>query len=351
MEGNLVTSTIGEDFIFTPTSLTTYTLNLTIKDREACPHIFSYEVPVVDSCVYSGETIDGFISFQSEDNTEILTTKINEPKMLLFNPTKEIDRNYTYKWQVYNSNEQLISSGEQNNLSLTLTNPGFYKVTLDLENEYGCIKKFSKTINCLIENSCTYENPKSEIVKKVFVNFVKNLIVRSLQGETDTQINSFGTRTGFTALKAYITSGTKNNIYNYSTSRDEKGKLTTIMFSFSPETEYDVKIYVKKGIWDYDQIADGTTNEFASKIESEIYLNLEQFISPDDYLVSCFNQKPQNSTVTKFVPEPNDCYLSSEIRHIDFCPAEACLPTIGVIKTGTSVTYPSQFDKSSKQTK
>ena len=351
MEGNLVTSTIGENFIFTPTSFTTYILNLTIKDREACPHIFSYDVPVVDSCVYSGETIDGFISFQSEDNTEILTTKINEAKMLLFNPTKEIDRNYTYKWQVYNSSEQLLSSGTENNHPLTLTNPGFYKVTLDLENEYGCIKKFSKTINCLIENSCTYENPKSEIVKKVFVNFVKNLIVRSLQGETDTQINSFGTRTGFTALKAYITSGIKNNIYNYSTSRDEKGKLTTIMFSFSPETEYDVKIYVKKGIWDYDQIADGTTNEFASKIESEIYLNLEQFISPGDYLVSCFNQKPQNSTVTKFVPEPNDCYLSSEIRHIDFCPAEACLPTIGVIKTGTSVTYPSQFDKSSKQTK
>ncbi|OXB04032.1 PKD domain-containing protein [Flavobacterium pectinovorum] len=351
MDDTLITSFTGEIFVFTPTTSDNLKLKLTITDRNNCPHYFDRELEVTEACEFSEETIDGFIGFQSEDNTEILTTKINEAKMLLFNATKEIERNYSYKWQVYNSSEQLLSSGTENNHQLTLTNPGFYKVTLDLENEYGCIKKFSKTINCLIENSCTYENPKSEIVKKVFVNFVKNLIVRSLKGETDAQINSFGTRTGFTALRAYITNGTKNNIYNYSTSRDEKGKLTTIMFSFSPETEYDVKIYVKKGIWDYEQIADGTTNEFASKIESEIYLNLEQFISPDDYLVSCFNQKPQNSTVTKFVPEPNDCLLSSEIRHIDFCPAEACLPTIGIIRTGTSITYPPQFDKSSKQTK
>ncbi|QSB27671.1 PKD domain-containing protein [Flavobacterium sp. CLA17] len=364
-----ITTFTGETFVFTPTTSDNLKLKLTIKDRNNCPHYFDRELLVTEACEFSGENLSGSIAFENEDNAEVSTIQINQTKELGFRPDYEITRSYTYKWEIYNVNDELVDSGNQEKHLLTLTTAGFYKVNVAIENEAGCILSFSKPVNCLIQNSCTNENPKSEIIKDIYLSVLKNLISRSLTKETDEHINASRATDEFTALKPYITNGTKDKIYNYTTVRNEQGRLISVRFSFSPERDYDVQILMKKGLWNYDSDYDGTFTQFSANIAAEIYMDLSQYSSSNEYLISCYVQNAQQSSVpdpenpptlqkaqktkklSKISLNTNDCYKESEIRYIDFCPAEACRPTIGVIQSGFSLEYPSsQADKNSKKT-
>ncbi|KQX15083.1 PKD domain-containing protein [Flavobacterium sp. Root420] len=363
-----ITTFTGEIFVFTPTTSDNLKLKLTIKDRNNCPHYFDRELLVTEACEFSGEDLTGFIAFENENNAEVSTIQINQTKELGFRPDKEISRSYTYKWEIYNANDELVESGNQEKHLLTLTTAGFYRVNVAIENEAGCILNFSKPVNCLIQNSCTNENPKSEIVKSIYLNMLKNLIARSLTTETDEHINASRTTAEFEALKPYITNGPRDKIYNYTTVRNEQGRLTSVRFSFSPDRDYDVQILMKKGLWNFDSDYDGTLTQFSANIASEVYIDLSQYSSSNDFLISCYVQSAQQISVSnpenlqsperaqktkklsKISLNTNDCYKESEVRYINFCPAEACLPTVGVIKSGFSITYPSsQTSKNSQK--
>lgn len=368
LDNTPVTSFTGQEFIFTPTTSDNLKLKLTITDRNGCPHNFETELQVTEACEYSGEYLSGSIAFENEDNAEVSTIQINQAKELGFRPDREITRSYTYKWEIYNAIDELVDSGNQEKHLLTLTTAGFYRVNVAIENAAGCILNFTKPVNCLIQNSCTNENPKSEIVKNIYLNVLKNLIARSLTKETDEHINASRATDEFEALKPYITNGTKDKIYNYTTVRNEQGRLISVRFSFSPERDYDVQILMKKGLWNYDSDYDGTFLQFSANIASEIYMDLSQYSSSGEYLISCYVQNAQQSSVpdpenpptfqraqktkklSKISLNTNDCYKESEIRYIDFCPAEACKPTIGVIQSGFSLEYPSSpVGKNSKK--
>ncbi|WP_187775481.1 leucine-rich repeat domain-containing protein [Flavobacterium johnsoniae] len=348
--GDVIESAVTQEYSYTPTVLGNYTLQFKTVDSNGCINEFAIDLTAVESCAYSDEKLNGSIIIDDENNVEVPTIQINQTKVLSFQPDKEIDRAYTYKWEIYDVNDQLIKTGNQENQSITFSTPGFYKVKLDIENEVGCILHFSKTIQCLVENACTINNPNSEIVKGIYKNLLKNLLVRSLSGETDEHINTSRATSQFLALKPYITNGVKDKVYNYTTTRNDLGKLTSIRFSFAPDREYDAQVLVAKGLWNYEQDTDETIGQFSLRIDSEIYINIDQFTSSDDYLISCYNQKPQNNSQAKFAIGLNDCYLETEIRYVDFCPTEACLPTIGTILTGKSITYPGvQANKNSKK--
>ncbi|MFH6988803.1 leucine-rich repeat domain-containing protein [Flavobacterium collinsii] len=355
----VIAEATGEEFTFTPTTSDNLTLNLTIIDRNGCPHKFSRQLEVLDACTYSDETANGFINFDNENSVETAFIGINQTKDLVFRFSKKTERVYKYHWNVYNSNNTLVASGDQERFTLSLNTAGFYRVTLDLENEFGCKLPFSKSIGCTIENSCTNGNPNSEIVKKLYIALLKNLISRSLRKETDDEININRVASAeFDALKPHITNGVKDKIYNYTTTRNEQGKLTSIRFSFSPDRDYDSQVLFANGLWDYDPIMDDTVYEFTSRLESEIYFNLSQFTSPDEYLVSCFSQTAQimntpspekRGKTSKITLGPNDCYKETEIRYIDFCPSKACLPTIGIIQSGRDILKPkTSVSKTSK---
>lgn len=362
-----ITTFTGETFVFTPTTSDNLKLKLTIRDRNNCPHYFERELQVTEACEFSGEDLSGSIAFENEDNAEVSTIQINQTKELGFRPDREITRSYTYKWEIYNANDELVDSGNQEKHLLTLTTAGFYKVNVAIENEAGCILNFTKPINCLIQNSCTNENPKSEIVKNIYLNVLKNLISRSLTKETDEHINASRATDEFEALKPYITNGTKDKIYNYTTARDEQGRLISVRFSFSPDRDYDVQILLKKGLWNFDSDYDGTLTQFSANIAAEIYMDLSQYTSSDNYLISCYVQNAQQSSVpnpenpptvqraqktkklSKISLNTNDCYKESEIRYIDFCPAQVCKPTVGVIQSGFGLANPSRPDKNSKK--
>lgn len=329
--GEIIESATTQEYSYTPTILGNYTLRFKTVDSNGCINEFSTDLEAMDACGYTEERIDGSINFENENNSELLTILINQSKDLIFIPTVQTWNNYTYKWEIYNSDEQLISTGNQNTHNLTLTTSGFYKVNFDIENEGGCIKHFTKTINCLIENSCTKDNPNSKAVKKLYVNLLKNLISRSLKGETDAEINASPATAEFNALIPYITNGTKDKIYNYTTVR-EQNKLISIRFSFSLDRDYDTQVLLTKGLWNFDPEYDGTFKSFTSRLVSEIYIDIEQFITADQYLISCYNQTPQINQAAKSVLGKNDCYKETEIRYIDFCPASACAPAEGGIK-------------------
>ncbi|MHC0439213.1 PKD domain-containing protein [Flavobacterium sp. 3-210] len=349
-DGEVLSTANTKDFNVTPTTIGNYTIKFKTKDKYGCTSEFGKELYVQEPCEYSGENLDGFIGYENENIADLLTIQINQTKELLFTPSYEPYRLYSYRWKVYNANDELVESGNNDKLSLTLSNPGLYKIKLEIENESGCILHFSKSIKCLIENSCTNNNAKSQIVRSLYFGLLKNLISRSLSNETDEHINASNSTKEYSSLKPYITNRVGDKIYNYTTIRNEQGKLTSVMFSFSPDRDYDVQIFIKKGLWNYDLTVDGTLKEFANRFESELYLDLSQYTSSSDYLISCYVQDAEHvatQTVQKTTKlstttssTSNDCYKATEVRFIDFCPTEACVPTDGVIQTGNALLLP-----------
>ncbi|MDW8851438.1 PKD domain-containing protein [Flavobacterium sp. MMLR14_040] len=329
--GNVITSATTEDFTFSATEFGNYKLNFKIIDTNGCVHNFNKDIQVVNECTYTDGERSGSINFDNEYSNGSAFIDINQTKDLtfyMFNQNPE--KTYTYQWKTYDVNNVLIGSGNNEVYPLTLTTPGFHRVTLDVTNTVtSCTSQFTKTIGCLINNSCTETNPKSQLVKEVYINFLKSLALRSLSGESDEQINNSSATAEFIALTPYITNGPKDKIYNFKSTKSQDDNFSGFSFSFSPDRDSDIFYHTRWSIY-YDP----TDVEYTmSRIEQTLYFNLNQYVSADEPLISCYvdnggkNIKPL---------DPYDCAHQTIVRYIDFCPAEECKPIVGILRSANT---------------
>ncbi|MEO6175589.1 MAG: PKD domain-containing protein [Flavobacterium circumlabens] len=338
LNGDVISSAATAEFILTPTATGDYKINYKITNSSGCESNFSTPIKVVEICEYTDEERYGSINFVNEYSSGAASIDINQTKNLRFGFYAESKKTYNYLWKVYDPNNVLIDSGNQEKFPLTLNTPGFHRVTLVIQDpETGCQLEFSKNIGTVISNSCTETNPKSQIVENLYLDLVKNLIARSMMGETDEQINVSPANAQFTALVPYITNGVKDKIYNYKSVRDdneneETNSLRSIDFSFSPDRTSDIRVYFKWGMY-YDPQYD-TYEDLLSIIQDKIYFRLNQYTSSDVPLISCYGtngDKIKGNNPNK--PVLGDCTMETIAQYIDFCPAEDCKPIIGVLKS------------------
>ncbi|MEO6175590.1 MAG: PKD domain-containing protein [Flavobacterium circumlabens] len=343
-EGENITTSTQKEFTITPTLTGKYQINLQIKDPNGCTTQYTRDVETVDICTYtqydhsfdirSNEYMGGKVRFVKSGETNVFSPSFSRS----YDPN-----DYLYSWKLYNPSGELMSTGNSFDFPVTLTSAGYHKITLDLTIlTTGCIQSATKTVDCLIDNSCTKDNPKSIEVKELYLNFLKKLLIRSFLGETDAQINSTVASTEFMALKPYIKNGVGDKIYNFVSTRLNEEHVNSINFSFSPDREYDVHVYSRHGMYydpQYNSLED--LNTIAEGI---IYTDISQYIDADDYFVSCYVQNESKRKKTaKVVLDPYECTTESEVRNIIFCPGEGnnCTPSIvGTIKSGSENIYP-----------
>lgn len=358
-EGILVGTSNNETFPVTLPTLGDYKINLQIKDPLGCVTDYTETLPSVELCTYNANS-DDFSIFGPNDYTSGRVSFINAGESMMMRPYfwqgKPVENN-TYSWKLYNPQGEEIGTGTDPYLQITLTQAGYHKITLVATDiATGCVISRNKTMDCLIGNSCTVNNDKSTEVKNLYVNFLKKLIVRSVLGETDEQINASVATPEYMELKPYIKNGVGDKIYNFVSTIGENGSLGSFNFSFSPNREYDVHIYNRFGI-QYDPEYH-TIEDLNYKAESLIYTDISQYINADDFFVSCYVQSESKRAKTgketnKVILEPYECTTESEVRNIIFCPGEEsnCTPEIiGIIKSATPYIYPNELNAFSFET-
>lgn len=336
LNGALISSGTEKEFIFTPTTSAGLILKLTITDQYGCPHHFSKELNVVEKCQFYVSDISGDINFDEEYSYKVAFIDANQTKDLILRSYDENDgKVYTYQWNLYDLDGALVSTGSQQKFPITLSNAGFYKVTLDIiDPDTDCPIQFTKKIGCVINNSCTENNPKSQIVKDLFLNLIRSLIIRGSIGETDEQINNSEASPEFIALKPYITNGPKDKIYNFKSKfgGENGNSFEGFDFSFSPDRQSDVHYYTRWSPyfdpWDIENSIE--------RINQTLYFTLNQYVSADQSLVSCYvdyGGKMAGKNVNRLDEE--DCTHQLAVQYIDFCPAEDCTPITGTLKSTT----------------
>lgn len=357
VNNNSIITSNEKDFKITPPSKGQFQINLKITDPNGCSTIYTKNVESVDICTYTQYDY-GFDIMAPEEymGGRVSYAKIGQRVTLepyFFSRTAK----FTYSWKLFDPRGQQITIGNDRVFPIVPTEPGYYSITADLTNiETGCVISAKKTIASQIENGCAITNPKSSEVKELFVNFLKRLIVRSVLGETDEQINASIATPEYMALKPYIKKGIGDKIYNFVSTTGENGSLGSFNFSFSPDREYDVHIYNRFGIY-YDPEYN-TIEDLNYKAESLIYTDISQYINPNDFFVSCYVQNESkraktSKTTSKVVLEPYECTTESEVRNVIFCPGEGsnCTPEIvGIIKSATPYIYPNQENSFSFET-
>ncbi|MFH6996030.1 hypothetical protein [Flavobacterium sp. FlaQc-48] len=168
-------------------------------------------------------------------------------------------------------------------------------------------------------NSCTLTNPNAAAIKKLVENLLNNIITRLINGETDAQINGTQPNELF-LLKPYITSGGGDKIYHFSSVRNAQNKITGIRFSFSANSENDVSFLEENGLLYNPEI--GSVDNSYLKVDSSV------FVSPDQYLTTCRKVTDENGNVSS----GTDCKNRTEVRFVNFCPDQFCVPANGEIK-------------------
>jgi Leucine-rich repeat (LRR) protein len=216
------------------------------------------------------------------------------------------NNNLTYQWSITDSSGNALSASTQENFVINTPLAGYYTIKLIATNQGGCSTIHTKSIY-VKACSCTATNPKTAVVKELLNTLLNSLITRSLNGETDAQING-SNPPELTALRPYIPVG-GDKIYNFVSTRNEQGLITVLQFSFSPASVYDV--YISSLFYGI------TTNNFE--------INLEQYTSSSELLTSCFN------TGSRTTAKGQECPERLEIRDIDFCPP-ACTPITSTLQ-------------------
>jgi hypothetical protein len=336
-----ITTGDQKDFSITPPAIAEYRLNLRITDPDGCITDYTKTIKAVDQCTYTENDRQVSIVAQGEYQMGNVT-QLNIGQSTVLSPSFSRGWNgtdpYTYSWKLYAPNGTPLKEESGTTFSIDVTEPGYYKVTLDVTFiATGCVSSTRKIVNGLIQNGCANTNEKSTEIKNLYVNFLKKLIVRAVLGETDEQINATVASPEFMALKPYIKNGIGDKIYNFVSTR-ANDKVNGFNFSFSPERDYDVHIYSIFGV-DYDPEYN-SLEELNNNAESIIYTDIKQYISTDTYFPSCFVPTySKTKTQNKVVLGPHECGSESEVRNIDFCPAAPCTPITGVLKiTKTPVT-------------
>ncbi|MEM0578822.1 hypothetical protein, partial [Flavobacterium polysaccharolyticum] len=102
----------------------------------------------------------------------------------------------------------------------------------------------------------------------------------------------------------------------------------TIDFSFSPERSSDIHLDFYWGVSGY---VDLTDEEILNRLDQDIYIDISQYVSSNNYFISCRVVRPEKNAQSIVRPSGNGCKESSEVRYIDFCPTD-CLAIEGTIK-------------------
>jgi Leucine-rich repeat (LRR) protein len=313
-----------------------YRVDLELKDIGGCKTNYTKKIIPLTYCDFTKDDLDGEIYNDISTYDSGLIINRNQTENMYFYPYGSSE-NFTYKWDVLNSKGVSIASSELEVFPLTLETGGKFQIRLTVKDTVsGCERQITQELQCLIDNSCTNTNPKSQKVKELYEELLISLLARSIQGETDDQINASAPTKEFIALKPYITNGPKDKIYNYvSTSRnytevDGREKVFRAQFSFSPNREYDVDAIIGWGIG-YDAKKTTIANLKAT-IKDSLYTDLSQYVSSEQFIKSCKRRYYAPTRVSKKMDSPSfyNCDYSSEIRHINFCPGEVntCDPAI-----------------------
>jgi len=337
--GVLIGSGNQPRFLITFPSIEEYRIELELKDNAGCKTYYTKLITPLTYCEFSNDDRYGEIS-HSEVN-------LNETNDITFYPYYSSE-NFTYHWEVVNSKGVSIISSDLDTFPLTLSVGGNYEIHLTVKDIVnGCEREIIQDLQCIIDNSCTNTNPKSEKVKALYEDLLVNLISRSIQGETDAQINASAPTAEFLALKSYITNGSKDKIYNYvSTSRNGtelngREKIFGARFSFSPDREYDVDAIIGWGVG-YDP-KKTTLAQLKAIVKDSVYTDLSQYITSEEFITSCKTRYSGGGKMSKMMNRSSldYCSFGSQIRHIDFCPGEVntCDPAIigSIITPGQSV--------------
>lgn len=349
-QGALVGSSTDQNFTFIPTVLGEYSIQLIITDQNGCTTTYNSAVKSLDQCgVTENDRAFGIMAPGDYSNyTTLLPINQTYNLTAYFWYGREDYSNLTFDWNFYNPSGVLIATGNNPVFPITLSVPGYHKVVLNVTDKLiGCTSTNSKVIGSLISNSCTNENPKSEVVKDLLMNTVKKLVARSLMGETDQQINASIPDADFNALLPYLKNNSGSSFYNYATVRHEfnENYLADLKFSFSSDRQYDVHFNFQYGIRPYNSEYE-TIEQLYDRILYELYVNTSQYISYNEQLNSCYmNIGGRMSSASAPVFDPNDCRTKSEIINIDFCPSN-CDPITGIIKIIKDTGYPFQFSNS-----
>lgn len=326
-----------------------YKAEVEIKDLRGCTTTYTKMITPIDKCIVTDNERSGYIVTDNESYDGYVYP--NETHEFYFSPYSKPADSFTYKWELLNSKG--ISLGISHDLvyPVTIIEGGYYTLKLLVTDpERGCSTEHISEIQCLITNSCTNSNPKSEKVKKLYEDLMVSLLSRSIQGETDEEINASAPTAEFIALKPYITNGPKDKIHNYVSQTAYGGEVTKMTaqkikgarFSFSPEREYDVEVLVGWG-FNYDPKMT-TVGSLKSAIRDSLYTDLSQYMNADDFIRSCRNRYDQGGKKAKKSAFPNldYCDFGSQIRYIDFCPGtdNNCDPEI----VGNITTNPQYFN-------
>lgn len=333
--GSLITTGTQPSFPVTFTSIEEYRIELEAKDLRGCITNLTQLVTPIEPCIYNSGERSGYIATDKSPYDNGLEIYANESNNLSFYSYGKPAEDFTYKWELFNPKGVSISTSEEASFPMTLPSGGEYELHLKITDpSNGCETDMVQGIVCLITDSCTNDNPKSQKVKALYEDLLVNLISRSIQGETDAQINASAPTAEFTALKPYITNGPKDKIYNYvSTARPDEGgtiEITEVRFSFSPGRDYDVNALLGWGI-SYDSKKTSIAN-LQTAIRDSLYTDLGQYMTSEQFITSCKSRYSGGDKMSKKKDgyDLEYCDFGSQIRHIDFCPGTGvtCDPAI-----------------------
>ncbi|MHC0439214.1 hypothetical protein [Flavobacterium sp. 3-210] len=348
-DGTLNKTSTEPALLVTLTEVQEYKIELEIKDLAGCSTTFTKLITPLDTCTYTSGEREGYIATDNNPDNTDLKVNIDESNNFTFYSYGNPAESFTYQWEVFNSKGISIATSDLPVFPLTLTKGGFYSLHVKVTDPVnGCETENIKEIQCLITNSCTNDNLKSQKVLELYQDLLVDLLARSIQGETDAQINASEPTAEFIALKPYITNGPKDKIYNYASivyNFSEGSYVPGVIgahFSFSADRDYDV--IVKIG-WEIGRDYDPkyiTISQLKTSIREALTTDLSQYISSEEFIMSCLASPTRSASKTMERMSTNDselnidCDYGSHIRHIDFCPGTGatCDPSIvGYIAT------------------
>jgi Leucine-rich repeat (LRR) protein len=280
-------------------------IELIVTDANQCKTSFTKQLKLDNEC-----SIDyyrrGYL------RGPIYDTPCTEEKV-----TYSFDKNFpetslTYKWYLYDKNFEILSTGNEPEFTVLHHSITGERLRLYVIDQNGCVTEYNHEITAKYCNSCTNTNEKSAIIKKLSLDLLKSLALKSARGETDAQING-SKPPELIALKEHIKNSSADQIYNFVTTRNHYNELTSIQFSFDPAREYDVYFVHSYGLY-YNPEEDYLP---------DFSLDMTQYMGYDNPLITC-ESIPTKMVKTKDAnPVLNNklgCGIGLSIQNVDFCP-------------------------------
>lgn len=239
---------------------------LDVACNEPCSPIMGQIIPTIESAFCVGQKID--FNFSTTENI------------------------VSYSWSaVDNSTGNILNTYTFGNTFTTLfPASGSYTINLEVVDNDGCSSLFTYNLNAIncIQNSCTENNPNSQVVKQYFINLINHLITLS-------SVPNGYTCPELTLLAPYVQPDDPVAIYNYFNDGAQ------IKFSFSDHgSSFDVWI-----VYSQSTVLD---------VDLSNYVSYDQVTSLDSKVITL-------NGITK-----------GSVKHIEFCPDELhCKKHIAIV--------------------